>query len=193
LPPHTDALGLAVNGAKQINGEGEIQLNTSRNRAWVESVSPVVEHSARTAVAAVASLLIARLCQFPEAYWAPLTTLVITQSSLGAALTVSSERLAGTALGAVVAAIVASLFGPSALVFGASTFILGLLCAITRSDRNAYRFAGVTLTAVLLIPRPDPTWLIAIHRFAEVSVGIAVALILSVVWPERESTSPGTS
>jgi uncharacterized membrane protein YgaE (UPF0421/DUF939 family) len=90
-------------------------------------------------------VLVARLFRLPEAYWAPITTLVITQSSLGAALTVSWQRLVGTALGAVVAAMVASLFGPGLFVFGASIFMLGLLCAIARSDRSAYRFAGVTL------------------------------------------------
>ena len=157
----------------------------------VESVvRPVVIHSARTALAAVASVLVARLFRLPEAYWAPITTLVITQSSLGAALTVSWQRLVGTALGAVVGAMVASLFGPRLLVFGASIFVLGLLCAITRSDRSAYRFAGVTLAVVLLIPRANPAWQIAVHRFAEVSIGIAVALILAVMWPERESTPP---
>jgi uncharacterized membrane protein YgaE (UPF0421/DUF939 family) len=152
------------------------------------AVQPVVVDSARTAVA---SVLVARLLRLPEAYWAPITTLVISQSSLGAALTVSWQRLVGTALGAVVAAMVASLFGPSLLVFGTSVLMLGLLCAITRSDRSAYRFAGVTLAVVLLIPRANPAWLIAVHRFAEVSIGIAVALILAVVWPERESTPPG--
>lgn len=31
----------------------------------------------------------------------------------------------------------------------------------------------------------EPAWRIAFHRFAEVSVGIAVALVMTVVWPER--------
>jgi uncharacterized membrane protein YccC len=144
----------------------------------------------RSAVVAVASLLVARLARLPEAYWAPITTLVITQSSLGAALTVSSQRLLGTALGAAVAAVVGSFFLPGPLVFGTSIFILGLLCAITRTDRSAYRFAGVTLAAVLIIPRPGPVWRIALHRFAEVSIGISVALLFAAAWPERESTSP---
>ncbi len=148
-------------------------------------------HSTRTAVTAVASLLVARAFRLPEAYWAPITSLVITRSSLGAALAVSWRRLVGTALGAVVGAVVASAFRPSPLVFGASIFMLGVLCAITRSDRSAYRFAGVTLVIVLLIPRPDASWQMAIHRFAEVSIGIAVALILTVAWPERVSTPPG--
>jgi len=32
-------------------------------------------------------------------------------------------------------------------------------------------------------------WLIAVHRFVEVSLGIAVALALTYLWPRREFTS----
>jgi len=149
-----------------------------------------VAHSARTAVAAVASVLVARLFRLPEAYWAPISTLVITQSSLGAALAVSRQRFVGTVLGAVVGAIVASYFGPNVLVFGAGVFVLGLLCAVAHADRSAYRFGGVTLAIVLLVPRTGPAWRIAFHRFAEVSIGIGVALMFALVWPEKESTPP---
>ena len=152
---------------------------------------PVLVHSARTALAAVASLLVARLFRLPEAYWAPITTLVITQSSLGAAFTVSWQRFVGTALGAVVGTIVASALGAHVLVFGSSVFLLGLLCALVHSDRSAYRFGGVTLAIVLLVPRTGPPWQIATHRFAEVSIGIAVALLLTVVWPEIDSGAVG--
>lgn len=171
-----------------------IVLPTANRFGWdrVERAGlPVVVHSARTAVAAVASLLVARLFRLPEAYWAPITTLVITQSSLGAALTVSLQRFVGTALGAVVGAIVASHFGPHVIVFGTGVFILGLLCAVAGSDRSAYRFGGVTLSIVLLVPRTSPAWQIAFHRCAEVFIGIGVALMLAVVWPERESTPSG--
>ena len=157
---------------------------TSNRFDWIRW--PVLVHSARTAVVAVASLLAARLFRLPEAYWAPITTLVITQSSLGAALKVSWQRFVGTVLGAVVGAIVASYFGPDVLVFGACVFILGLLRAAARLDLAAYRFAGVTLAIVLLVPRTGDPWQIAFHRFAEVSIGIGVALILAWVWPEGE-------
>jgi uncharacterized membrane protein YccC len=124
--------------------------------------------------------------RLPEAYWAPITTLVITQSSLGAALEVSWQRFVGTALGAVLGAIAASYFGSRMLVFAASVFILGLLSALVHRDRSAYRFGGVTLAIVMLVPRTGPPWRVAFHRFAEVSIGIAVALVLTVVWPEKE-------
>ena len=92
-------------------------------------------------------------------------------------------------MGAVVGAIVASYFGPHVLVFGICVFLLGLVCAAMHVDRSAYRFGGITLAIVLLIPRNDPPWQIAFHRFAEVSIGIAVALVFAWVWPERDPTS----
>jgi uncharacterized membrane protein YgaE (UPF0421/DUF939 family) len=151
---------------------------------------PVLVHSVRTAVAAVVSVLVAQLFRLPETYWAPVTTLVITQSSLGAALKVSWQRFVGTALGAVVGGIVATYFGPRVAVFGICVFLLGLLCALVRSDRTAYRFGGVTLAIVMLVPKAAPAWLLAFHRFAEVTVGIVVALVMAQVWPEIELAAP---
>jgi uncharacterized membrane protein YccC len=153
----------------------------------------VLEHSLRTAVTAVASMVAAQLFTLPQSYWAPITTLVITQSSLGSTLSVSWQRFIGTALGAAVGASVAIHFGPHMPVFGASIFLLGLFCAVVHADRSAYRFGGVTLAIVLLLPRTEPAWLVAFHRFAEVSIGIAVALAMTVVWPERSATSSKTT
>jgi uncharacterized membrane protein YccC len=155
---------------------------THRETAW-----PIVVHSLRTAIACVVSLLVARLFRLPEAYWAPITTVVITQSSLGAALAVSWGRFQGTILGVVVGAAMATWFGPHAVAFGVGMFLLGLIRIVTHSDLTLYRFGGVALAIVLLVPRTGPPWQIAFHRFVEVSIGIAVALMFSVVWPERES------
>jgi uncharacterized membrane protein YccC len=43
--------------------------------------------------------VVAKQFHLPEAYWASITTLVVTQSSLGTALSVSGERFMGTLLG----------------------------------------------------------------------------------------------
>ena len=85
--------------------------------------------------------------------WAPITTLVITQSSLGAAFSISWKRFVGTSVGALLGRLVASHFPPNVFLFGAAVLILGPLCALLRADRSAYRFGGVTLAIVLLIPR----------------------------------------
>jgi uncharacterized membrane protein YccC len=153
---------------------------------------PVLVHSLRTAVAAVASLLVARLFRLPGIWWAPITTLVITQSSLGAAFAVSWQRFVGTAMGAVAGGLAASFLPPNVAVFGLCVFILGLVCAVARAGYSAYRFGGITVAIVLLLPSTQPAWLAAFHRFAEVSIGIAVALLLAWVWPEREP-APSTA
>ncbi len=173
-------------GAGAMLDKGHIvQLVRADDRIGL-SRRQVREHCARTAVTAVASLLVARLFGLPETYWAPVTTLVITQSSLGTTLTGSWQRLIGTLLGAIVGGIVASYLTPNALVFGVTVFLLGLLCAMLNTDRSAYRFGAVTLVIVMLVPRMEPAWQMAIHRSAEVCIGIVVALVMTVVWPESE-------
>jgi uncharacterized membrane protein YgaE (UPF0421/DUF939 family) len=159
----------------------------------IDVARPIAVHSVRTAVVAVASLLIAQLFGLREAYWAPITTLVVEQSSLGAALAVSWQRFLGTMLGATLGAILASLFTRPVLAFGASVLILGLLRALMRLDLTGYRLGGVTAAIVLLVPRMGPPWEIAWHRFVEVSIGIGVALLFAKVWPEREVPLSGKS
>lgn len=143
----------------------------------------------RTAVVAMASLLVALLFKLPEAFWAPITTIVIEQSSLGAALGPSWNRLLGTMLGAVLGAVAASQRSvPNIWVFGASVFVLGLLRVLPRVDLTGYRFGAVTLAIILIVPRTGAASTIALHRFIEVSIGIAAALAFSVLWPEEVPT-----
>jgi uncharacterized membrane protein YccC len=146
--------------------------------------SPVGSHSARTAIAATGSFLIARLFGLPEAYWSAVATLVVVQSTFEATLLISLERIAATALGAL-----ATYFSGNLLFFLVAVFVIGLLCWAFRIEKSAYRYASATLTIIVLIPRADAGWAIALHRFFEVSVRIAIALALAAVWPERQSES----
>jgi uncharacterized membrane protein YccC len=150
-------------------------------------------HSARTAVAALVSLAAARVFRLPEAYWAAITTLVVMQSTLGAALEVSWRRFAGTALGALAGAVAAAYFPPSIFVFAVAVFGIGLLAAALHLDRTAYRFASITVAIIMLVERHKSAWIVATHRFVEVSVGIAVALVLTAIWPEHSPATEATT
>lgn len=156
---------------------------------WEPENLPSVIHSVRTAIAATASLAVARLFGLPEAYWASIATLVVMQSTLGATLLISIERIAATAVGAVTGALLASYFTGNLLLFAATIFALGLLCAAFRMEKSAYRYASVTLAIIVLIPRSNAAWIVAVHRFFEVSVGILVALAVTAVWPEHQPGS----
>lgn len=117
-----------------------------------------ITHAARTAAGAVASLLIARLFRLPEAYWAPITSIVVMQSTLAAAISISAQRFAGTAVGAAAGALAAIYFPGSTLAFGLMVLLVGMLCAAFDVDRSAYRYAGITLAIVVLIPRTESPW-----------------------------------
>jgi uncharacterized membrane protein YgaE (UPF0421/DUF939 family) len=149
-----------------------------------------VEHAARTTVAATVSLAIARMFRLPEAYWAAISTMVVTQSTLGAAWTISGERFAGTVLGAAAGVLLANQLGSGMLAFSVGVFGLGLICAVLRLDNAAYRFAGITLAIVVLVSRSQPAWIVATHRFFEVSLGIVTGLVMTALWPERDRPVP---
>ena len=66
-----------------------------------------------------------------------------------------------------------------------AVILIGLLSYGFCLEETAYRYASVTLAIIVLIPRSNPAWIVALHKFIEVSVGIIVALIVVGLWPER--------
>jgi uncharacterized membrane protein YgaE (UPF0421/DUF939 family) len=140
-------------------------------------------HPARTTLAAALALIAAHVLGLHEVYWAPISTLIIMQSTLGASLTISWQRFLGTILGSALGALLVTFFGSSLAAYSVGVFVLGLLCAALKLE-NAYRFAGITLTVIMLIAHSEPAWVMAAHRCVEVSLGIVVGVIVSALWPE---------
>jgi uncharacterized membrane protein YgaE (UPF0421/DUF939 family) len=140
-----------------------------------------VINATRTAAATVLSLLLARnVLKLPEFYWAPISTIVILLSTINP-LTLAWQRFAGTALGAALGALIATFFHANWVVYGAGIFVCGTLSAALRLA-SAYRFAAIALSIVLLVAHERPPWIVAAHRFVEVSLGIAVGLWVTAVW-----------
>jgi uncharacterized membrane protein YccC len=130
-------------------------------------------------------MLLAQMLKLPEFYWAPISTIVILLSTINP-FTLAWQRFAGTALGAVLGALIATSMHPAWspllwLVYGLGIFVAGILSALLRIG-TAYRFTAITLTIVLLIPHAASPWVVAWHRFIEVSLGIAVALAVTAIW-----------
>ncbi len=105
---------------------------------------PSFDHARHSpAAAATASVLIARLVQMPEAYWAAIATLAVMQSTLGATLTLSIERIVATAVGASVGALEANFFGANLIAFAIAIVLIGLLSITFRLEKTAYRYASI--------------------------------------------------
>jgi uncharacterized membrane protein YccC len=158
--------------------------------AWDEKNLPSITHAIRTAVAATASLIIARLVQMPRG-------LLGRDRDLGCNA-IYSRRDAGavdradcaTAVGASVGALEANYFRSNLIAYAVAIFLVGLLSIAFRLEKTAYRYTSITLTIIVLIPRSEAPWATALHRFIEVSVGIIVALAVVALWPEHQRPSP---
>ena len=72
---------------------GRLMLNLAKHTGLGREA---VINSARTAVAAVVSMLLARSLKLPEFYWAPISTIVILLSTINP-MTLAWQRFAGTA------------------------------------------------------------------------------------------------
>src|SRR5258708_36024653 len=141
----------------------------------------LVKQAVKTAVAAMASLYASRFLKLPEGYWAVISAIIVMQSDLAATLKTSVNRLAGTAIGAVVGGIVATLLGIHIWSLGIAVMAAILVCALL--DRwESYRFAGVTVTVVMLASHGASHWIVALHRFVELSLGIVIALTIELAW-----------
>jgi uncharacterized membrane protein YccC len=149
---------------------------------------PSIAYVVLSALAAIVSYLIARMFHLPEAYWAAMSTLIVMKLTLDAALPIAVQYVVGTAFGAAVGAITDTYFHTSVWSFGAAIVVVGLLCVALRVTRSAFRYAGITLVIVLLVPRPTSAPMVAIHRFFEVTIGIVVGLVLFAIWQKIDLT-----
>jgi len=165
---------------------------TEQLRKWViaRQNPPSIAYVVLSALAAVLSYVVARLFRLPEAYWAPMSTLIVMQLTLSAAFPIAVQYVVGTAIGAAVGAVTDIYFHTSVGAFGAVIVLTGLLCVALRIERSAFRYASITLVIVMLVPRSTSGRLVALHRFLEVSIGIAVGLVLFAVWQKIDLKFP---
>jgi uncharacterized membrane protein YccC len=147
------------------------------------------KQAVKTAIAGVISLYITRLLRLPEGYWAAISALIVMQSNVGATLNASRTRLAGTAVGAIVGGLFAALFGMNTMAFAVAVALAFFVCDSLRLAESQ-RLATVTVAIIMLVAHTSSAWVIALHRFEEVALGILVALLVSLtLWPNHARRS----
>lgn len=143
----------------------------------------------KTAVAGLISLLVTNLFHLPQGYWAAISALIVMQSNVGATVSASRTRLAGTAVGAVVGGVFMAIFGANLTGFALAVAVAFFLCDSLRLAESQ-RLATVTVAIIMVIPANNSAWIVAGHRFAEVALGIVIALAVSLVlWPNHARRS----
>jgi uncharacterized membrane protein YccC len=134
-----------------------------------------------TAVAAGVCYWLTLALGLKTGYWAAITCIVVCLSEVGATLAASRDRLIGTAIGALTGWGAVLIWRGHVAVFGLAVGVTIVLCNVL-DLKTAGRLAGVTVAIVVLVPRVGPAWQMAGSRFLEVSLGVVVALGMTVVF-----------
>ncbi|MGD1036603.1 MAG: FUSC family membrane protein [Roseiarcus sp.] len=148
--------------------------------------SPVFRYAARLAAAMIAGAVVAvSLGGAAHGNWVLLTIAVIMRASYGWTRQRRDDRIVGTLVGCVIAA-VAVAYAP----IGALVIVQGLSLALTHGFiRSNYRLAsvGASVTALVSLHLINPAEAAPVlARLADTIVGAAIAHLFSHVWPRWE-------
>jgi uncharacterized membrane protein YccC len=110
-----------------------------------------------------------------EGYWAAISAIVVMQANLDDTRHSARDRFIGTAIGGVIAWACALGWHGHVWIYALAVGVTVFSCWIADVS-NAGRLAAVAVTVIVLIPRDEPIWQVAMFRFLEVSWGIAVAV-----------------
>ncbi|MFJ4141197.1 FUSC family protein [Pseudomonas sp. NPDC089734] len=170
----------------------------SLNRARLKDGRAPLLFSAHTTAAAMAALALAELAQFHHPWWAAMTVWLVAQPSRGLLIERCLARLAGTAVGALVAGALLYCFFDSPKTLLILLGIWLVLCAgignLFRHFRNyAWVLAGYSAAIVSLFglaaPQPNPE--LATERVACTVIGILCSFAVSwLVTPKSTSAVP---
>ena len=158
-------------------------------RAFLRTHKVELGLSVRVTAAALASLVVALAAGLKLPLWAVLTSIIVTQLSVGRSLKTTRDYLIGTLGGAIYGGAVAILVPHS----GEGALLLVLVLAVAplafiAALNPAYNAATVTAIIVLLLPmmnRGSPLES-ATDRVLEVAVGAVTGLVVSfLVLPSR--------
>jgi uncharacterized membrane protein YccC len=156
---------------------------------WLTSHGPEIRLALRVTIAAAVALLVARLFQLPQGFWAVITAVIVMQASVGGSLKAAADRFAGTLAGAIVGAGVAvSVPHESTATLFLAVVVATAPLAFLAALRPSYRVAPVT-ALIMLMPSgaaiADP-WEAALYRVLEIGIGNVVGIVVALlVLPAR--------
>jgi uncharacterized membrane protein YccC len=144
----------------------------------------------RMTLAGLITFALAQMLVLPlHGLWAVLTAIVVTQASAGGSMRATAEYVIGTLGGAVFAAMIGVLIPHTTTLSQAGVLVLAVApLAFVAAVNPSFRVAPFSAVLVLLISGQLGEGPIgsAFTRFAEVGLGGAVAVAVSlVVFPER--------
>ncbi len=142
-----------------------------------------LRHAVRVSVAVGVAFAVSSLLHLPQGYWAVFTAVIVVQTSIGATITASVERLMGTVVGGAVGVGAAYLKAQTVLEEGLILSGAIALLAFAAAVRPSLRVAPITAAIVLVggSSAHMPPLMAALWRVGEIFIGSAIGLAATVL------------
>ncbi|GJD61629.1 FUSC family protein [Methylobacterium frigidaeris] len=153
-------------------------------RRWLGRQRPRLTQGLRMTVASLATFVLAEACGLPQGYWAVITALIVTQSSVGGSLKAALDRFLGSVLGACYGGAVAFAIPHHG---GASTFaaLFVAVAPLTFAAAVSAGFRIAPITAIIVLLSTTGSTLgplaFALDRILEIGLGCVVGLAVSLL------------
>lgn len=184
--PRDFASGVSLDG-QRVPFRQRVLQPLRANLTWH---SPALRHACRVAVVGGAVLVIVALWPTYYGYWLTLTVVAVMQPFFALTYARMVERVIGTALGGIVAAVLALVCTTPWSI----ALAMGPLAAVALAVRGVSLGLFMTVLTplvVLLVETAAPgadQWMIAVARASITAVGGALAVAASfLLWPNRQS------
>lgn len=153
---------------------------------WREA-RPRVRQAVKATIAACLAYLIAEYFALPQAFWAAVVAILVSQANVGASLGQALDWLWGSLIGVVVGGVVVVLLGDGFAVrlagLTATVLVLGYFAAVRPQMRIACVNAAIIILANPTLGSPIES---AGNRMIEVVIGTVVAILtMLLVFPAR--------
>lgn len=146
----------------------------------------------KSSLAAVLCLWLGNLFGLTHSYWAAVSAVVVMGADTPVSLASCRDRVIGTAIGALLGWGTSYVWHGHYLLYGLAVLVCLLVCSMLEYEK-AGRLAAVALTIIVLIHIDQGPGQAALARFLEVSLGVVVALAVTLlVFPQRPAEYAGS-
>ena len=147
----------------------------------------VWRHALRVTLISVLAVIITEHWHLSRGYWVTLNAVVLLQPYTSATSVKTFQRVGGTALGALVAALIMTQLHDARIFVVIATVLAGVSASIMQLNYGLYAFF-LTPTFVLLAEAHTPDASLPELRIINTCIGGALALLgAQLFWPHRES------
>ena len=165
---------------------------------WLDAVqanwtmdSAMLRHTLRVTVVGMVDVIVMRAIHVNHGFWLPMTSIILLQPYSAGTTRKSVQRVTGTVLGGILAAILAAAIPSQAWMIPLITLLATLTVATFAVDYALYCFFLTPTFVLLSLPHPHD-WRYAGIRIGTTLVGAVIAIVaMRYLWPERAEEELG--